>query len=126
MMRIHVALAGVALLIVPLGMSCQKKPDHNVRIICPPVHTRVVKLVRPVYPKEARESGIEGKVSLRCIIGTDGSVEKVEVIKGEEPLMQAAKTAVAQWKYKPLVLHGVAVEMDTTVDVLFQLEKKSK
>jgi len=51
----------------------------------------------------------------------------MEVIRGKEPFVQAAKTAVAQWKYQPVALNGVAVESDTTVDVIFEIPKqKSK
>ena len=87
---------------------------------------KILKQVRPEYPREAREAGIEGKVSLRCIIGIDGTVKEIEVTEGKEPFVQAAKTAVAQWKYRPLVLNRVAVESDTTVDVIFELSKQPK
>jgi len=63
-------------------------------------------------------------VSLHCIVGADGSVLMMEVIRGKEPFVQAAKTAVAQWKYQPVVLDGVAVESDTTVDVIFEIPKQ--
>ena len=83
--------------------------------------------VRPKYPQEAKRAGIEGRVSLHCIVGSDGSVREIEVIRGEQPFVQAAKTAVAQWKYLPLVLNGMAVESDTTVNVIFEIAKqKSK
>ena len=63
-------------------------------------------------------------MSLLCIVGADGSVLMMEVIRGKEPFVQAAKTAVAQWKYQPVVLNGVAVESDTTVDVIFEIRKQ--
>lgn len=124
-MRVRFVLANAVLLIASLGASGQDKQDRNVKIICPRVRTKLVKMVRPIYPKQAKDAGIEGKVSLRCIIGRDGSVETIEVTKGEGPFVEAAKTAVSQWKYKPLVLNGVAVKIDTTVDVVFKLPKKS-
>ena len=80
--------------------------------------------MRPKYPKEAKQAGIEGRVSLHCIIGSDGSVLEMEVIRGEEPFVQAAKTAVAKWKYQPVMLNGVAVESETTVDVIFEIPKQ--
>ena len=104
-----------------VGQETQKP---RVKIICPRIHPKLVMQVRPKYPKEAKQSGIEGKVSLRCIIGTDGSVREIEVISGEEPFAQAAKAAVAQWKYEPIKLNGVAVQADTTVDVIFELPKR--
>jgi protein TonB len=63
-------------------------------------------------------------VSLHCIIGSDGSVHEIEVIRGEDPFVQAAKSAVAKWKYEPVVLNGVPIESDTTVDVIFQMTRQ--
>ena len=85
-----------------------------------------MKQVKPKYPKEAKESGLEGKVSLRCLVKSDGTVDRVEIISGEEPFVEAAKVAVRKWKYQPLVLNGVPVEFDTTVQVIFELPKKTK
>jgi TonB family protein len=105
----------------PLGIAGQKKPQPQVKIICPRPRPELVLQVRPRYPKEAKESGIERRVSLRCIIRRDGSVGEIDVREGKEPFVLAAKTAVAQWKYQPLVLNGVAVEFETTVDVIFEI-----
>jgi TonB family protein len=113
-------------LLSPFGTVGQKKPEHQVKIICPMLRLKILKQVRPEYPREAREAGIEGKVSLRCIIGIDGTVNEIEVTEGKEPFVQSAKTAVAQWKFRPLVLNRVAVESDTTVDVIFELSKQPK
>jgi len=113
--------------ISPFGMAGQKKQQPQVKIICPMLRPKLVLKVRPKYPKEAKQSGIEGKVSLRCIIEPDGSVGEIEVREGKEPFVQAAKIAVALWKYEPIVLNGVAVQGDTTVDVIFEIPKqKSK
>jgi TonB family protein len=119
----------LAALIIALGSTfgtpAQKKADPQARIICyPSPHPRLALQVRPKYPKEAKQSGIEGKVSLHCIIGADGSVLQIEVLRGEEPFVQAAKAAVAQWKYRPVVLNGVAVESETTVNVIFEIPKQ--
>jgi TonB family protein len=103
--------------------SAQKKPDGSVRISCPSLQATPVKIVRPIYPELAKQAKVEGKVSLRCFVGKDGAVERIEVKKGHPLLSEAATRAVSQWKYKPLVLNGKAVEIDTTVDVIFQLPK---
>ena len=103
----------------------QKKSDSGVRISCPPVRQKLIKIVRPTYPEEAKQARIEGTVSLKCLIGLDGSIEKIEVEKGHELLAPAATKAVSQWKYKPLLLNGKAVQTETTVNVIFQLPKES-
>jgi TonB-like protein len=82
---------------------------------------------RDANPTEVSQGGYggrnRGKVSLRCIVEIDGSGGEIKVIEGSEPFVQAAKTAVAQWKYEPIVLNGVAAQADTTIDVIFQILK---
>ena len=82
---------------------------------------RLVNKVQPVYPALARQARIEGVVRLHAIIGKDGSIEQLEVISGHRLLQQAALDAVRQWVYQPTLLEGKPVEVDTTIDVAFQL-----
>jgi len=112
-------------MVAPL-VSGQQRNDDGIRLHCKLLHAHTTKIVRPTYPELARATHIEGRVSLTCIIGRDGSVLKIEVKKGHPLLIQAATDAVAQWKFKPLVLNGQAVEMDTTVNIDFQLPKSQK
>jgi TonB family protein len=73
----------------------------------------------PEYPKLARETGAKGIVELVATIGTDGKVKSVKVVHGPPMLIKAASDAVLQWKYKPTMLNGVAVEAQTQVFVNF-------
>jgi TonB family protein len=84
--------------------------------------TRRVKEVKPVYPDIARQAGIEGIVSMRVLINKDGAVEKVEVLSGEQALLQAATSAVRQWRYRPFVLDGNAAPVVTIVNLKFQIQ----
>jgi TonB family protein len=119
------ALLG-AVMVSPF-VSGQQKIDDGIRLHCKLLlNTHAVKIVRPTYPELARQTHVEGRVSLTCIIGRDGSVQKIEVKKGHPLLIQAAMDAVAQWKFKPLVLNGQAVEIETTVNVDFQLPRSQK
>ena len=63
---------------------------------------------------------------LYCLIGLDGSVERIEVITGHELLAQAAKEAVLQWKYEPPKLDGKPVQTDFDVEIIFELPKEKK
>jgi len=83
-------------------------------------------MVRPVYPPLARQAHVEGTVSLKCLVGPDGSIENIGVEKGPALLVDAAIEAVSKWKYKPLLLNGKAVKTDTTVNIIFQLPKEQK
>jgi protein TonB len=77
----------------------------------------------PEYPKLARDSGASGVVELTAVIGTNGRVKSVQVVKGHPLLRQAAADAVKQWVYKPTILNGVAVEATTQVLLNFKGER---
>ena len=77
--------------------------------------------VPPVYPPIAKTAHISGTVVLHCIIGQDGTVQNLQYISGPPLLMQSAMDAVRQWRYKPMMLNGEPVRVDTTVTVVFTL-----
>jgi TonB family protein len=81
----------------------------------------VIKRVSPDYPAQARQLRIEGTVQLEATIGKDGSVSNLKVVTGHPILSRAAVEAVKQWKYKPYLLNGAAVEIDTQISVNFKL-----
>ena len=75
----------------------------------------------PLYPPIPRNAGIQGTVVLQARISRTGSIEDLRVISGPMMLQQAAKDAVQQWQYKPYLLNGEPVEVETTVNVIFKL-----
>ena len=77
--------------------------------------------VKPEYPPVARAAHIQGQVVLHAIIGKDGAVKQVQVISGSPMLATAAANALKQWRYKPYVLNGQPVEVDTTINVNFTM-----
>jgi len=79
--------------------------------------------VNPEYPALARQTGIQGTVKFHAIIATDGSVKQLQVISGHPLLVQAAMDAVRQWKYEPTLVNGQPVEVETEIDVIFQLTR---
>lgn len=81
----------------------------------------LVHRVDPPYPQLARTAHISGTVDLRAIIGRDGSVRSVEVLSGSPLLAWAAVDAVRQWHYRPTLLDGEAVEVETRITVRFVL-----
>jgi protein TonB len=76
---------------------------------------------RPLYPPLARQARIQGSVVLHAIIDKDGKVAQLEVISGHPLLVQSALDAVKQWRYKPTLLNGDPVEVDTTITVTFTM-----
>jgi periplasmic protein TonB len=77
--------------------------------------------VDPPYPAIAKAAHISGTVHLHAIIGKDGTVRELEVVDGNVLLGQAAKTAVQNWRYRPTLLSGEAVEVETYITVNFVL-----
>ncbi len=77
--------------------------------------------VTPDYPPLARQAHIQGAVVLAAVIGKDGTIQNLHVISGHPMLSGAAINAVKQWKYKPYVLNGQPVEVETTITVNFTL-----
>jgi periplasmic protein TonB len=81
----------------------------------------IVTQTRPVYPALARQARIQGNVVLHAIIDKDGKVAQLEVVTGHPLLVQSALDAVKQWRYKPTLLNGDPVEVDTTITVTFTM-----
>jgi protein TonB len=77
--------------------------------------------VQPAYPQMARIAHIQGDVVLQATISKTGSIENLRAVSGHPILIQAALDAVRQWKYKPYILNGEPVEVETQVTVKFHM-----
>ena len=75
----------------------------------------------PVYPPIAKAARVQGTVVLQATISKTGSIENLKVVSGPQMLQQAAQDAVRSWRYKPYLLNGEPVEVETTVNVIFTL-----
>ena len=75
----------------------------------------------PIYPPIAKAARVSGTVILQATISKTGSIENLRVVSGNAMLQQAAISAVQNWKYKPYLLNGDPVEVETTVNVVFNL-----
>jgi len=83
----------------------------------------LIKKVSPTYPVNALRMGIEGTVELLATISDTGEITHVQVVSGDKQLTKAAADAVKQWKYKPYLLNGAPVEIQTQITVNFRLPK---
>jgi protein TonB len=81
----------------------------------------VLRKVNPTYPPLARQARIQGQVLLQAEISKTGDIENLHLISGHPMLAPAAIEAVKQWKYKPYVLNGEPVEVETQITVNFTL-----
>jgi protein TonB len=75
----------------------------------------------PQYPAIAKAAHIQGIVVLQATISKTGSIQNLRVISGPPMLQQAAMDAVRSWRYKPYLLNGEPVEVETTINVVFNL-----
>jgi periplasmic protein TonB len=79
--------------------------------------------VEPIYPTLMRQIGRSGRVELRAIIATDGSIQSLQVVGGDPGFYQSAMDAVRHWRYRPTVLNGEAVEVDTYITVFYNIAR---
>jgi TonB family protein len=85
--------------------------------------SKLISQPQPAYPSTAKEARVSGTVELAVVIGTDGSVADINVVKGHPLLVQAAVDAVRQWIYEPTLLNDKPVAVSTTIDVNFTLNQ---
>jgi protein TonB len=98
------------------------KPSGPKRITSQLSEGQLVNRVEPIYPHIAVISGIQGQVKLHAIIGRDGRIQSLNLVSGHPLLAHAALEAVEQWRYRPYVLNGEAVEVETLITVNFNKE----
>jgi protein TonB len=123
---------GPGLVFIP-GMAngpIPPQPDTDKKPISKPIEVsqgaelgKLTYRVEPVYPIFAIHNHIEGTVELRAIIGRDGMVREVQVLSGNAFLILAARQAVLQWRFRPTLLNGQPVEVDTFFTVNFRINQ---
>ncbi len=84
---------------------------------------RILRRIQPVYPQLALTARISGIVRLQAVIAVDGTIAELNVIEGHPLLVRAAIAAVSQWRYRPTVLNGIPVPVDTRIEVNFTLAR---
>jgi periplasmic protein TonB len=104
-----------------LAKASAPAPLKRVRLAQRVVEANLIHDVAPTYPTEAGRARIQGTVVLWAVIGKDGSVQDVRVESGLPILAQAAIDAVKQWRYKPYMLNGEPVEVDSRITINFTL-----
>ena len=115
---------------IPDLMAC----TNCLPIIQPPIHDKVYSVshlseaqlihkVEPIYPRMAVLANMQGEVKLHALIAKDGTIQSLSVSSGSPILAQAALDAVRQWRYRPYILNGQAVEVETFITVNFRKER---
>jgi periplasmic protein TonB len=98
-------------------------PKEPVRVSSSVVAGLLLDKVLPVYPVIAKVTHKEGAVVLQATISARGTVEDLRVVSGDPILRQAALDAVSHWRYRPYLLNGQPVEVETTMNVIFKLNE---
>jgi len=98
-----------------------KPVQQRIRVGGQVQQANLIHQVTPQYPQIAKTAHIQGTVILHAIIGKDGTVQNLTYESGPPLLMRAAMDAVREWRYKPTLLNGDPVEVDTTISVVFTL-----
>lgn len=97
--------------------SSADAPRSPVRVPGGVIAGQILTKVQPVYPQEAKDAHVSGAVVMRAIIGKDGTIKDLQVMSGPELLRQCSLDAVKQWTYKPYLLNGEPVEVETIITV---------
>jgi protein TonB len=101
------------------------RPENNgpIRVSTTVEEGLLIRKTVPVYPAIAKATGTGGTVRLAATISKNGTIENLRVTGGPAMLQQAALDAVKTWLYRPYLLDGQPVEVETTVDVIFTLSR---
>lgn len=93
----------------------------------PATSPRLLVRVPAVYPAAARRDGVSGTVGLRALVNTKGEPTNIEVTKGIRPdLDEAAKTALAKWRFQPGTAGGQPVDARVNVEISFSLVQEQR
>ncbi|MGB7186516.1 MAG: energy transducer TonB [Candidatus Acidiferrales bacterium] len=106
----------------PGGLPPPPKPTAPMRIGGNVMAAKALFDPYPPYPQIAKMAHVSGTVVLHAIIAENGTIQELQVLSGPTLLRQAALEAVRQWRYQPTTLNGQAVKVDTTIQVIFDLD----
>lgn len=105
-----------------IAMVPKLVPVKRVRVSQGVTQGMAINKPEPKYPKIALAARVTGVVLLKAVIGKDGEIKELQVISGHPLLVPAALDAVKQWRYRPYLLSGEPVEVETNITVTFQIE----
>jgi protein TonB len=100
-----------------------KAASKPVRVGIGVAEANLIHKVLPVYPALAKSARVQGTVEFTAIISKEGTIENLRLVHGHPLLVQAAREAVLQWKYRPTLLNGEPVEVVTDIIVNFTLSQ---
>jgi TonB family protein len=116
----------VVVTVSPIQMMPVSAPTPQVPQYSEPVHLSedsaralVVHSVDPVYPPQAMAQKLKGAVVLQAVIGRDGTVQDLKLVRGYFVLAKAAIAAVKQWRFQPYNVNGRVLQTQTVITINF-------
>ena len=103
------------------GSGATRAPPERLPLSADVTAGNIISQVQPQYPELARQARISDTVLFEAVIGRDGSIQNLRVVRGHPLLAPAAEEAVRQWRYRPTMMNGEPVEVVTTISVTFSL-----
>lgn len=103
------------------GRAQDAQKPARVRVSQGVAEKNILKKVPPKYPQEARRNFIQGTVMLEAVIAKDGSITNLRVMSGNPLLAASALDAVKKWRYRPYMLNGEPVDVETTIKIDFHM-----
>lgn len=107
----------------PAQPAKSKAANGPLRIATGVAEANLVHRVMPVYPPLAKSARVQGTVEFTAVINKEGQIENLRLVRGHPLLVEAAREAVLQWRYRPTLLNGQAVEVVTDIIVNFTLSQ---
>lgn len=120
MKHMAVVLAVFVTLLSALA-SGRQAPAQKIRVSQGVLEGSILHKVDPQYPQEAKDNRVQGDVVLRILIDKQGNVIKAKPMSGTPSLTGAAVDAMMQWKFKPYLLNGEPVQVESVFTIRFRL-----
>ena len=98
-------------------------PPKTIRVGSGLAAANLIQKVQPVYPALAKSARVSGTVEFSATISRQGIIEHLTLVHGHPLLVEAARQAILQWRYKPTLLNGAPVEVLTSIVVNFSLNQ---
>jgi len=115
-------VAALCALLLALTFWAQLSPSR-IHVDEQTVRAKLIKTLSPTpkYPEEARKNNVQGGVILHIVVARNGTVKQLDVVKGDAVLARAAADGVRKWKFRPTVVDGKTVEVESEIQVQFTL-----
>ena len=101
----------------------KEAPPQRIKVGGAVIAASIIRKTPPTYPQLAKSARVQGVVHLAAVIAKDGTIQELHSLGGPALLIQAAMDAVKTWIYKPTMLNGEPVQVETTIDVNFTLNQ---